>query len=419
MRRKIIHILSNLYNKNDDDILMIVENYSSISQYQKNNIKGRIVIDKSSISQEEQIVLDYYKLLINYYCFINFPNRSYIMSELMNIMPYLHLYKRYTIYKFDFKDFFYSIDPKTNFKYIENSIMLNPIEYDFLYGYTKGIESYIPGVGIHNSLIEVSGQKFDIAVKNTLKNKGLIYYSRYVDDCILLMDEKIQKNLIEKEINKLMVKFFGKSLCINQGKTSYKTDENIDYEIDYLGYVFKKGQSINKSFSIGIAESKLIKYKEKINKIILDYKEDQKIEVLSLKLEMLFKRLVFYGNKGDNTRNRWQVRGISDSYKELKRFMPSNENLGKITNGTQNLFNNTIEQAFNINRVKIPAKIKNQIINRKFISCFLNNKALVLHKKIGLNHQELKGILSILYDGNLENFNYNDLASLFLREIKK
>ena len=66
----------------------------------------------------------------------------------------------------------------------------------------------------------------------------------------------------------------------------------------------------------------------------------------------------------------------------------------------------------------MPARIKNQLKNHKFISCFLNNKALLLHQKIGLNHSGLKDKLSIVYKDNIESFSYSELVNKLLIRIK-
>lgn len=417
MREKIISKLVEVYKIEKKIILQLINSNQKITPYTKVNVKNRVVINKSCISTEEQVVLDYYKYLINSYSHITFPNRSYIMTELMSILPYLHFYKSYTIYKFDFEGFFYNIDPRESYKHLCKSVTLRQVEKSFLNNYTNTIKEYLPGIGLHNSLVEISGQNFDFEVKKMFRKMGFIYYARYVDDCILILDEKISEAQVESIILKLMKKCFGSNLTLNSSKTDFYNSEDSNYCIDYLGYVFQKGQSPRNQFKFGIAKKKLDKYNDKINSFILEYKQTNDVELLSFKLELLFKRIVFFGDKKSDKKYRWQVRGISDSYKELKRFMNKND-LNKITNDTQKLFNKSITVCFYKNKVNIPPKIKNQIVNDKFIASFVNNKALLLHRKIGLSTEEMKKRVNRLYSGNLENLSYNELAILLLNRIK-
>ncbi|OOR19243.1 hypothetical protein [Bacillus cereus] len=417
MRKKIIVELAECYKKEEEEILDILKEHVKIATYETTNSGERVVIDKSGIEIEEQIVLDYYKLLLNMYCNIKFPNRSYIMTELMNLMPIIHKYYAYTIYKFDFTEFFYSISSKKSFEYICDSVNLKTSEFMFLKNYTKENEKLIPGIGLHNSLVELNGNNFDLEMKKAFK-EGFLYYARYVDDCILILDEKVAKDKIEKTVLNLMKKCFGNKITINPDKTEYHQSDDVNYKINYLGYVFEKGQSAKKQFKFGIAENKLKKYKKQIDKIVLEYGDNNDIEMLSFKLELVFKRIVYYGTRKNSNKYRWQVRGISDSYKELKRFMKNNDNYEKITNATERFFCKNIEDSFGRNGILLPAKIKNQLENKKFISCFFNNQALLLHPKLGLNHSNLKGKVEIVYKNNIENCGYNELADILLRNIR-
>ncbi|ACK61740.1 TPA: hypothetical protein ACGW6Y_003979 [Bacillus cereus] len=417
MRKKIIAELAECYKKEEGEILGILKEHVKMEPYKTMDSGDRIVIDKSQIRIEEQIVLDYYKSLLNRYCNIKFPNRSYIMTELMNLMPILHKYYAYTIYKFDFKEFFYSISPKKSFEYICDSVNLKTSEFTFLKNYTKENVELIPGIGLHNSLVELNGNYFDIEMKKAFK-EGFLYYARYVDDCILILDEKVARDKIEKTVSNLMKKCFGNKIDIHPDKTEHYQSGDRNYKINYLGYVFEKGQSAKKQFKFGIAEKKLNKYKKQIEKIVLEYAGNNDIEMLSFKLELLFKRVVYYGTRKNSNKYRWQVRGISDSYKELKRFMKNNADYEKITSTTDKFFCKSIEESFGRNGILIPAKIKNQLENKKFISCFLNNQALLLHPKLGLNHGNLKGKVEIVYKNNIENCGYNELADILLKNIR-
>ncbi|WP_024427933.1 reverse transcriptase domain-containing protein [Bacillus safensis] len=418
MRKKIICELANEFEKDEKDILSLLHTTKKITPYKTlHNNKGRKIINKDHITTEDQIILGYYKLLLNKLCSIRFPNRSYIMTELMNLMPNIDKYKSYTIFRFDIKNFFYRIDPKKSLGYIKKTLNLRSNEYVFLNIYTESQNNLIPGLGLHNSLVEICGYHFDLTIKKIFR-ENLLYYSRYVDDCILVFDEIITEEVIKGEILKLLKHCFGDEIELNLDKTKTKyVNSNCErFEIDYLGYTFQKGQSEKLKF--GISKKKLEKYKGKIDSIVLEYYNSNNLDVLSLKLELLFKRIVYLGNRKNNNKYRWQVRGLSENYKELKRFMKKNDDFSRITKDTKNFFEKEIQLSFRRKNMKIPAKINNQIKNKKFISSFINNRALLLHKKIGLKHNALKEKLEILSVENIDGKSYSDLASEFLTKIK-
>jgi hypothetical protein len=58
------------------------------------------------------------------------------------------------------------------------------------------------------------------------------------------------------------------------------------------------------------------------------------VKILDFKIDALFKRVVYYGSSKNSTVSRWQVRGISDSYKELNRLMDENSDSDIITKNT-------------------------------------------------------------------------------------
>ncbi|KJD57466.1 hypothetical protein B5Z21_09540 [Bacillus velezensis] len=418
MRERIIKEISNMYNKEPVHILQIIKSYDHISPFLVKKVKEKEVIDKYSIPLEEQIVLDYYKILLNVNYNVKFPNRSYIMTELMNLLPYLHLYKYYTIYKFDFENFFYNVCPAQSYKLLSSSTTLRLKELKFFEKYIKELDRYRPGIGLHNTLIEISGMRFDQEVKANFKNRGLLYYSRYVDDCIIILDETSKETDLEKTILKLMKKYFGKKLKLNKDKTTFKSTNDTNYTFSYLGYCFQKGQSVKNQYKIGINEEKLKKYVSKLNKIILEYDQTKNIELLSFRLELFFKRIVYFGDRNNDGNYRWQVRGISDTYKELKRFMHKTNPDKLITRDTLDLFKKEINICFKKNKIGIPPKINNQIKNNKFISCFKNNKAFLIHPKLGLNKEDLINHLSKFNEKNIESLSYNELAKLLLVKIK-
>lgn len=416
MRKRIISKLAKAYKKSEQEVINIIHNDQVIPTFKFHSIDNRDVIKKDLLEENTLINLDYYKSLLNSMNKIKYPNRSFIMTGLMNIMPDLHKFHNYTIYKFDFKSFFNNVDIKKACEFIEFN-KLRPEEASYLNKYAKKVKNLTPGLGLHNALIEIGGKHFDTAIKNKFNEEGLLFYSRYVDDCIVILDEKVEKEYLDKKILETMKIYFGKKLLLNEDKCEYYTSEDKKYELNYLGYCFVKGQSVSSPFKFGISKSKIKKYEAKLERIILDYKIGGDLQKLELMLEIFYKRLVYYGTKKNNHLVKWQVRGISDSYKELKRFMKHNQDFSKITPETEKLFCKSIYIIFNKHRISIPTSIKNYIDNHMYPSLYYKNNAILLHPKIGLKFKGLQRKIEVLSSDNFENHSYNDLAKEFLKKI--
>lgn len=410
MRDFIYEILSELHEINKEDVKNIIKKDTVVRKYTTVTKNGRPVIDKNTISKTQIIKLDYYKILINKYGTISFPNRSSVINELINIIPALHNFHRYTIYKFDIESFFYSVDALKSIKEIDRTLDLQYHEKNFLEKYAKEHKNLIPGLGIHNSMIEILGKKFDMRIREVFK-ENCIFYARYVDDGIIIFDEIFDEKFINKVVSNLLADTFGKRTRLNINKTKCYLCKDRVIKMEYLGYQFNKGQ--NNHFSFGIATSKLSKYKKKLESYIIDYRNTGDLNKLEFKLETFYKRIVFYGARKNDNFPRWQVRGLSDTYKELKRFMQGNDPYSKITKDTENLLKKEISIIFSRLKIDIPPSIKNKIDNDFYFANFKNNRAILLHPKLGWDYQKLKECLEKIHQKNTSNKSYSELSVIF------
>jgi hypothetical protein len=246
-----------------EEVEKIISNFNQNIEYEIKNGKGKDVINNNEVEKNLRIVLDYYNEYLNRYAKLKFPNRSSIMSELMNIMPNLHVYHTYTIFKYDIEKFFYNIDLKKVLKYVCDFINLHSHEKNFFEVYIKHQKEMIPRIGLHNTMMEVLGHYFDMKIKEKFE-KHCIYYARYVDDGIIIFDEEIDELKIKSEVSKILKGSFGENVKLSQRKTkSYKKNFNGKIEFEYLGYHFLREQV--KKFKFGIANSKIRKYQLKID----------------------------------------------------------------------------------------------------------------------------------------------------------
>lgn len=205
------------------------------------------------------------------------------------------------IIRTDIKKFYESIPHKELLEKIEeNSLLSYPskkIIRSVLNQYwklliTDGIKTEndermgIPrGIGFSAYLSELYLRDFDNKIKSI---ENVTYYSRYVDDIIIILTPSHRNELKEKSLNKNDLKkiLYGTSkLEINTSKTQIinltkKNEErkiNQSYLITYLGYKFKisftkKGDKFSKDkIQISMSDEKHKRFKDKIDAAFSDY----------------------------------------------------------------------------------------------------------------------------------------------------
>lgn len=440
---------------NELEIANYIKENSEISAFKfKEIISGRKVIDITTIPIKEQMILKYYQLLLQSIFKIQYPNRTNIMKHFMNIVPFLESYNNYSIYKFDLKNFFPSIDVNKIEEEIKKSDLLYDYEINFLMKYLKENKSLTPGIGLNNCLIEILGNKFDKFLSTCLKNDNIIYYDRYVDDGILIFDEIENKKEIEKKVKKYIHFIFGKKVEVNKNKTKFISKAD-SFNIEYLGYNFYKnndnyGTKNKDEIKFGIATKKIDKSRARIKRIIIEFQKDGNFELLKYRLDSIYKRRVYVGKKKNQNTIRWQVRGISQDYKELKKFILNESSVLNVFKEESKKLKKSIQKDLkSIEKIKIneadkikrinkiidskktilkekkykkqfayideksqnlltgqiildifeeiniaaPIEIQNYVINKRYLSFFLKNKAMLFHKDIGFNKEEVQDML--------------------------
>ena len=403
-RWTILREISNKYSKKISELLGIIESTDKIEEkyFSEKNIKGRWVVVKEYFKKSDIMVLDYYQYLLRERFDIKFPNRDMIINELLDIMPYLFKYKKATIFKFDFKDFFRSIDILKMLKLLEKESTLSFKEYKFIYNTYIQLSNISPGLGINNMLIEILGREFDEKVESLYRN-NLIYYGRYVDDGILILDSSVTEYSIRNNLMKVMKEVFGEKTTFNEEKVCFiSLPSKLDFNevINFLGYSFSydykapspRYQKGKQNFTFGIATTKLEKEMEKIYRIIDEYQSTHKQKLLENRLDIYFKRVTFY----DQNDRCWKSIGFSRNYEHIKKMIEFDKERSKykfslyLNQETKEFLElKFLEQQF----PNLPNQLLGQIKNQKFLSSLFNNKAVILNPKIGLNYARLSEYL--------------------------
>jgi len=274
----------------------------------------------------DQATLIYLSKRLNIEFNISYPNRDNIMELSFNLIDSLPRLDNYTVYKFDFKDFFDSISIRSVYsKYVEHSNLYS-YEKELIIKIGKKYKNCVQGLPTSNALIEIISRDFDERVKAAFSEDGLIFYKRYVDDCILIFNHRVKKELLDRIIDKCRESTFGKSVLLSPSKTSYQTKMDGDASFDYLGYSFTRcywGKGKIYYFQFGIAARKIEKYKKQLDSIFDTYELDMNERLLLRRIQYYDSRIVFYNYDGSKYVNKstWDVRGIINSYRMLRRYV--------------------------------------------------------------------------------------------------
>lgn len=181
------------------------------------------------------------------------------------------------------------------------------------------------GLPTSNALVELISRDFDISLKSKLHKYGLIFYSRYIDDSLLIFNRLLEENKILECIEISIKEIFKNSnITLNKSKTFYLTSDSVTgTKFAYLGYLFEYKREINTIFQYGIANDKLHKHRKKLLKIINDYKNKGNMELFRQRLLFWASRIVFYNTLRNqySIKTVWDVGGIVSTYGELRYFL--------------------------------------------------------------------------------------------------
>lgn len=389
----------------------------------------------------DQAALIYLAKRLNNEFKISYPNRDKIMELSFNLIDSLPRLDNYTIYKFDFKDFFDSVDIKSIYnQYLEHSNLYS-YEKELVLKIAKKYKNCVQGLPTSNALIEIVSREFDERVKAAFSEDGLVFYKRYVDDCILIFNHRVKREVLNKAVDKCRRLIFGGKIKFSSAKTSYQTKLDGDETFDYLGYSFtrcywdktKKENDHYYYFKFGIATQKIEKYKKQLDAIFNTYERDKDERLLLRRIQYYDSRIVFYNYDGSKYVNKsiWDVRGIINSYRMLRRYVIFDEhNIKEKTAGIKNPYRIQKETfsflQYYVKKKRDDLSVVPQYLqgkgcfNHNLWKGFLNNRSIVFQSNIGWSNALLSERL-IEIGGDLIHKSYyektRDYYSLLIKEL--
>lgn len=251
-------------------------------------IEGKLIytVEKNRESPEVFFALKQVQNNIKKSFKVGQSDRYEVANQVINMLD--NNFPKFVI-RTDIKSFFETISheklhEKINKNYIlntESKKIINEIldQYKILSTSDKGIPR---GVGISSYLAELYMQDIDNKIR-ALPN--LTYYARYVDDIVAIFtpNSRYDKVCYLKQFKKIIE---DEKLQLNEDKTKrlklYDKD-NQPIKLDFLGY--KISNNNGSKLQVSITQSKLKKYKNKIDSAIEDYNKTNKYnEKLARKL---------------------------------------------------------------------------------------------------------------------------------------
>ena len=409
---------------NFDDLSTIVLNQ---------NGKKRIVKKYDDIFSAENVLCQHIKHVLDREFKIKYPNRNKAIRSLFSYIAAAKQMTNFTVVKFDFKDYYNSVSSIYVFeKYIRSKIK-DRFELELIHDFVYKTKYAYAGLCTSNVIAEIVAKDFDREIKNEFLARGLLFYERYIDDCILILNENTKQADVQSLLDKILKKVFDNisnndivkcKTKFNAGKFQFlskKTLISTPVVIDYLGYEFSFSKAIDDKVEIvyGITLAKQQKYRKRLDKIISLYTDSSSPDYNDLELLrhriLAFSSRVVYINKHFN-RDVWKVKGFISNYGELRYLLDK----PSVLPGTKDFLLNMIRDAFLNNGVSLPYFMKPNGYN--LFESMKKNKTILLVDNIGYDYNSLVNLCKQIDIPNVDTYGkkrgYGTLVRDYLIKVK-
>lgn len=269
-----------------DAVLIASENFRSGVTVKKINIKGRCVYNASCL--KEKLILRHCNANLKCLESLLPKQRNKIIDELK---IYLKEGAQFRVYRLDIKSFFESIDLPQLFQYLQDERRLSRHTKNLIEWYLKACERIhsskgLPrGLEISPMLSELYLAAFDSSIH---RHSEVFYYSRFVDDMVIISSGNECPSTLMKQIQSLLPK--GLSLNTNKLKVSPLIDkrskgtagkDKLLHKFDFLGYSFSvidsplsnKGAtlSVYRKVTVDLSRGRIKKIKTRIARAFYSY----------------------------------------------------------------------------------------------------------------------------------------------------
>ncbi len=352
----------------------------------------------------EETLCIYLKRTLDRKFHIRYPNRNEHMHSLFDVISALHNMNDFSIFRFDFEDFFNTVSSEYVFKKYISKCSLERYQIALFENFVNKTKYAYAGFNTSNIICEIIAKHFDELLSLKFKNQGLIFYRRYIDDGILVFNKRVGADLCLSIIKETIEEvFYDKSVDVknncktrlNNGKTKYISAYdlatlNSTDDFDFLGYKFVlspvlgSNNKIKTEFKYGITQKKIDKYSQRIDDIVKAYQADKNIELLRHQLKAFTCRTVYQLPKYKSLI--WKTKGFISNYQELR------YRLELLTDDTEDFLKQSIVNAFTRSGMSIPYFLKGE--EGESIYNLYNNlqkyRTLLFVEPIGINKATLE-----------------------------
>jgi len=368
----------------------------------KQSGKSRRVVMYKHFSAEE-ILCIFLKRMLDKKFHVIYPNRNEYIRSLFDTTAAIKDMSDYTIFKFDFSDFFNSVSSEYVYhKYIKDAD-LERYQNKLMEDFVRATKYAYAGLNTSNILCEIIAKDFDQCLVQHFSKHGIILYKRYIDDGIIILNRYVERDKCLELINDVIKDIFYSPLSdsvlpcktsLNLSKVKYIAARKLIVDgptetFDFLGYEFELmkikasgGSNQEKTdFRYGITQAKIDKYTQRLEKIVKEYAESplKDIELLRHRLKAFTHRTVYQINRYKSTI--WKNKGFIANYCELRFRMDA------LTDNTSDFLKNSVIRAFTEQGVPLPYFLKGN--REESIYNLYNNmkgyRTLLFVEQIGIN----------------------------------
>ena len=399
--------------------------------------KKRLVKQYDNLYSPENILCQSIKQILDRAFKIKYPNRNKTTRTLFSVLSAAIQMSDFTIVKFDFKDYFNSVSSIYVFeKYLKYNI-LDRHEIDLIKAFVYSTKYAYAGLCTSNAIAEIIAGYFDEAVKQMFFSNGIIYYERYIDDSILILNEHMEETEVKEKLETVLLNIFHDETIkapkchtkFNKKKFKYISRRNIlkgNCSVDFLGYEFWLSANGKAKIEIkyGITDDKRKKYEDRIDKLIASYTDPSspdynKMELLRHRIAAFSSREVYMTKHFRS--NIWRVKGFISNYGELRYFLDT----GLIETNTEQYLKNMIDDAFDRAKIDKPYFL----MGGAKLNCGYNlygnmkaNKTILLVDRIGYDYKSLVALCKQVginsTDANGKRRGYGTLVRDYLIKIR-
>lgn len=229
---------------------------------------------------------------------IKLKSRSQIAKE---IRSYLAEGTEYRVYKLDIESFFESVSHALIKKCLQQQPLLSTHTKNILLGYLSHFPDLLPrGLEFSPVIAELILKDFDKEIKRA---NCVIYYSRFVDDILLITTKDEDKKSFLKKIRLTLPE----GVTLNYNKTKIIDVENrsagsndlvdsIVAEFNYLGYKFevqdylippKQKNARYRKVVVDLSGSKIKQFESKLCKALVNYCNTGDFDLLNSRIKFL------------------------------------------------------------------------------------------------------------------------------------